>query len=1335
MAEQLLASTVPHQKHRWVRRLVWLFGGLILLLAAAYFTATSGAFLKGFILPRVAKAINAEITASDASISPFHQVVLKDLKVKTTGSDPLVVVPEVRLRYSLLDIIGGNINVEEVAVVSPTVIVVVNADGTSNLDPFTKSGSKEPVPTAKPAVPAKPGKPLQLNLKKVALTGATVRYITIHANGSRDAYEVSNVNFTLSDLKNGQTGKVALAAAIQARMNPPAPGLSASMQATLSLNLDLGLAADAKLATAKGNLHLGVDKADGGWAQLATFSTDLDCDLTPTDLKGLVLRFQKGAAALGQIRASGPLDLAKLEGRIVFEIPALDKQVLNLAAADRGMDFGTTVIKSTNTIVLAQAGSVITAGGQLSINRLQVTITNQTTPALDFLVNYDVSVDRAKDNTVLRAFNLSAMQDGASILHSEITSPITLSLGDPANVLGDSTVTLGVTSLDLAKWKPILGTILPAGMINAQLKALVQQGGKRISLDIASSADQLTLAPSGQPQANASARETATSLSAKLAANFAIDLTAGPKLPIVKGNAHLGINRAEGSLSALTLFSTDLTCDITPTRLNTIALQFAKGGTPLGEVRASGPFDLAKMEGRIVVEIPSIDHQLLNLATAGKGMDFGTTVIRSTNTVELSNSGMLIKAGGHFSINGLQITLTNQTTPSLDFSASYELSVDRAQSNAVLRALSLSGVQQGSPILHADLNNPMSVAWSRTAPTVGDSTLSFAVTGLNLANWRPLLGTVAPSGVINAQLKLFSQQAGKQLTLELSSTVDGLTVLAGTNSVAQAGVSLQLNGKSSEFKQFSLGQYKLQVSQRNQPLLSASGSASFDKESQDTSLKLTVQLMVGRVLQALSMPMSSAISNALSQVDLTADVAVHKQVTNLRQIQISLAPTSRATNQVSLTGQVDMTQTNALQGNLKLTAEALDFTAYYDLFAGGRKPEVTKPVAATKPSGTASQPSAPTSPPQEPAPVKLPIGSFTIDTSIRRLYLHDVEVADFQTGTRLDSNHVAVAPFRLTLNGAPVSAGMALDLSVPGYRYDFDLTATNLPIPPLISSFQPERKGQISGTLTAQAGISGTGITGPSLQTNLAGQFYFGTTNLNLSVENVQNKLLKALVTVIVQVPDLIKNPASAASGLLSRLTGSTNNPTPSDLQHSVINSIVMRGGVASGKLTLQQASISGPTFLAEAPTTVTLDPVLTNSALNVPVSISLSRAVAQKIRFMPANTPTNATYVKLPDFFTMKGTLGAPQKDLNTMALLSGTAQGIAPALGGKAGSIIQGVTGLLGGGNTNSATGSNASSGGLLQGLGGFLNKPATNPPSTQTNAAPANNLLDSLFGPKKK
>jgi uncharacterized protein involved in outer membrane biogenesis len=164
MADATVGSPAPRRGRRWLRAIAWVVGILLVLLVVLYFVATSSAFFKGVILPRVSKAMNAQVTVSAADIGPFSHVILHNLKVQTTGAEPIVSANEVRLRYSLWAIIRGNIHVDEVALVSPTVTVIQNPDGSTDLDPILKAQQAAP---QKPAPPAKApsAKPPQIDLK------------------------------------------------------------------------------------------------------------------------------------------------------------------------------------------------------------------------------------------------------------------------------------------------------------------------------------------------------------------------------------------------------------------------------------------------------------------------------------------------------------------------------------------------------------------------------------------------------------------------------------------------------------------------------------------------------------------------------------------------------------------------------------------------------------------------------------------------------------------------------------------------------------------------------------------------------------------------------------------------------------------------------------------------------------------------------------------------------------------------------------------------------------------------------------------------------------------
>jgi hypothetical protein len=312
---------------------------------------------------------------------------------------------------------------------------------------------------------------------------------------------------------------------------------------------------------------------------------------------------------------------------------------------------------------------------------------------------------------------------------------------------------------------------------------------------------------------------------------------------------------------------------------------------------------------------------------------------------------------------------------------------------------------------------------------------------------------------------------------------------------------------------------------------------------------------------------------------------------------------------------------------------------------------------------------------------------------------------------------VVLNPFKLTLNGAPVSSTIDADMGVPGYKYAFTFNAQAIPLAPLVNSFQPDRKGQLAGTLTAQAQINGQGITGASLQKNLAGQFDVGSTNLNLAVVNIRNPMLRTLINVVALVPDLIKNPTAGLGSLLQEVAGKSTGGLADDLSKSPVDVITARGSAGQGKLALQQAVVQSSAFRAEATGTVTLAPVLTNSAIEIPVAVYLSQPIAQRLNLVPANTPTNAPYAKLPDFLTMKGTVGKPDPAINKLALASLALKGIGGAIpsGSKAGNIVQGLEGLLGGNKTS---------------------PPSTNaaPSQPATNQSPVGDLLNRFLKPKK-
>jgi uncharacterized protein involved in outer membrane biogenesis len=974
-------SSPPRKRSSWLRKLLFVFGGLLLLLVVAYFVVTSSAFFKGVILPRASKAVGGQITVADASISPFSQVYLRQLKVQTTGTEPLLQAEEIRLRYSLFSILRGTMKVDEITVVSPVIQVIENADGTSNLDPLLKKEKKVEKPASKPSAPS--GKPPQIDLKNFALKNAIVRRVKNLKDGGREVTELSGVNITLDQLKNGQSSKLTMAAAFK-------------------------------------------------------------------------------------------------------------------------------MTRPTNDVLEAKSA------GQIEF-------------------------------------------------------------------------TLG------------------ANLLPQVLKAKVEQE----------------------------------------------------------------VLRAEGSLRELAGHRTTLTGDVTPTEVKEFSLRFLRGEQLLGEVKVTGPLDLSKKEGRLKLEVASIDRQVLNLIGAPLGIDFGATTLNSTNEISLTQGGSVIAANSRFNAAKFSLTQKGQTTPPLDLQVACIVTVNTADKTALLQTLTLNGTQNQEQLLRGSLTQPMNLAWGNAANAAGDSAFDLTVTDFNFADWKAVLGDSVSAGKLSLDLNVLSQQGGRQLKLGLTSQIADLSMRLGATHLTQAALALKLNGQVNDFKKINLGNYRLDLTRQAQPALTVSGSGGYDGAA--FNMQTQIEAVMARLL-------GSGPVTPLT-VGVKLDGTFTNQALDLSQLRLAFAPTQRAPkNELNITGHFDLS-TPTTKGRLSIKADTFDVTQLYDAFAGEKSSSPVPAGAPTQPAPASSSPGN-----VEPDPVNLSL-QFTAEANLGQVYLHEIAITNWQTTAKVDGSKIMLDPCRLILNGAPVNASVDLNLGVKGYIYALSLLMDKVPLEPIANSFSPANRGKYQGLILANAKIKGAGVTGASLQKSLSGQVSFTFTNANLQLIGPKTKKLVVPIATLLRVPEITQSP---------------------------LNWLDAQTELGGGNIKLSRFTIQSEAFEARTQGSIPIAEVLTNSPLNLPVEFALRRSLAEKSSLLPPNTPTNATYALLPKFVTVKGTLGEPKSDLNELALgglLLKSGVGIAEKLGvkvdPKAGNVLQGVGNLL--------TGQQPA---------------ATNQPSTNT--APKLNPLD-LF--KKK
>ncbi|HEU0010494.1 MAG TPA: AsmA family protein [Verrucomicrobiae bacterium] len=471
-----LSSPQPVRRRSWRRKLLFITGALLVFLVVVYFVVTSSAFFKGVILPRVGRAMGGEVTVADASLSPFSQVSLRQLKVKTTGAEPLLQAEEVRLRYGLFAIFGGTLKVDEVTIASPVVQIIEQADGSSNLDPLLKKETKS-APEPAPA----PSKPPQFDMRNFALKNATIRRVKHLKDGGSEVAELTGVNITLDQLKNGQPGKLTSAAVF--KMARPTNDV---LEARSTGSIEFTLGADLMPQTLKAKVDHEVTRAEGSLRELAGARAVFAGDIVPGEVKELSQRFLKNDKVLGELKVTGPLDLSKKEGRLKFELARMDRQALNLLGAPFGIDFGSTTLDSITDVSVAQGGSVIAATTRFNAARFSVTQQGKTTPPLDLQLACNVTVNTTSQSAQVQTLTLDGRQSQKPLLRGGLGKPMTLAWGKNATAIENSTFNLAVTDFDLAAWKPFLGDSVSAGMLSLQLDLLSEQGGKQLKLGVTS---------------------------------------------------------------------------------------------------------------------------------------------------------------------------------------------------------------------------------------------------------------------------------------------------------------------------------------------------------------------------------------------------------------------------------------------------------------------------------------------------------------------------------------------------------------------------------------------------------------------------------------------------------------------------------------------------------------------------------------------------------------------------------------------------------------------------------------------------------------------------------
>lgn len=1270
---------------RWLKILGFTVAFLGLLVVGAYLVLTSGWFFKTVLLPKAGEAMQAKLTAEEAQLSPWSGVSMRGFKMETTGAVPLLGVRQISVRYSSLsDLLKGRIFLDEITV-DGLEVRLEEVDGRNNWDSLGKGrAASAQAPASSPAP--------EVLIKKIVLSNATLSYSQGQST-QRQVMELSGLQLTVENLGNGQTAALRSQGNLRWRRTEGASAdeLTCPLQVEAQVALDAGLMP----GSAKGRLLAGIKEAAGLLLETRGLDMQMNWDWTPTEIRQLALAFSRSNQPLAALEVHGPFDPARGEGRLQFALDRVGGQVLNLVAATAGLNIPQATLSAQGRLELAGQFQNIKAAGLVEALQVCVAQGGQVTPPTDLRLRYAVDVQRAKEIVAIQELGLTAALSNRPMVQATLARPMMLTWGTAQAGGEESEFLLTVERLDLAPWRALFPDLDLAGQVD--LRALVQSrsAGQTLAVDARGSVQ----------------------------------------------NLHLKVDTNTYTAQEIQLEARTLTTQFQRTALSHFTVRYLERAAPVVTLSATGQVDHARQEYDLTLSsdtaLPQVASLagLTNAAFSAGTLQFQGQVTQKNHaptnapvpllTQSIVSTWRLAGLTGHYGDLSLQrleavaesdLVLTNNLLVIRKFQAR------AAQGGQPAGAVQVAGfhhLTQTNGQLSLHFSNVNERLFQSAAVWLGSNRLESArLDGALQVAYAPARWSA--TGEVRVDRLLVMDAAGSwprtplatEMVLDVSQQAavwEARRLQARFQQGGQAAGAIELSGQWDAAR--TNGQFKARIQGLNEnalrPWLAAvMGPVSLEKVHIEADAEGRYQAGAQMALQATMQVTNLLLRDVAGQMPreplalaLKLDAASQRpNHVELRSASVQLSPTARAANRLQAEGQLDLANPSAITGRLAVVAESLDWTPYHQVY---------KALMTTNPATAAAPPTQ-----NEEAPaMTLPLTNFVVTAQAQRLYWEELAMTNLTAWVRVDGPRLLITNLAATVNGASARGRVALNLGVPGYQYDVDVQLQRLPLAPLAATFMAPSPDPWQGDLSLALAVKGTGSTGPNLRRHLSGHFQVDVTNAALRIKSLltpsrgaQTTTSQQFLRVLVGILDPLLNAVGGALGVPNLVA------QPFDTSRLQLE-------FGQGNIQLRDFTLANSTIIVGSRGHIPMADVLMASPLDLPVEISLAGPLAQRLQII-SSAPAGASHVKLPDFVVVRGTLENPQTRLNTKVITGTALQRVGKEVGGEAGTLLQGLGNILGGG-TRPVTNAPAV-------------KPATPPPAPNTNA-PINNLINDLFRPR--
>ncbi|MFA7231998.1 MAG: hypothetical protein WC071_12070, partial [Victivallaceae bacterium] len=464
---------------------------IALLLLFTYWLITSSFFLRKVVLPMVGDASGIEMSAQEINLSLLHSSVkLTGIRVGKEKS-PLAVAESLQGSFALRKILSGNIALENVILERADIKISKTADGVWNLPGQGKEKSKLDTTPEKTTEKNSSSSSIDLNLKNIKINNSSVTLNIAGSGKEVSTLEISNLNVSLPELRNGQSGRLETKGKLKITSGNDIRVSNGDWNSSIDLELTDNLMVRKLTLMSNianlGGLVSGITLKNGSVEIVVNAAGD-DKSLT---IRNIMLRQVRDGKLCSSVQVNGGIIYEPFAVDAAINIDPLSEDIFSIVYDFvGGVNPGRVLLKYFGQV--KYVGSRLSSSGKLSLLRSGYAVVagkKLEVPAFELLSEHDVKVNFTESRILLNKLNAEIVGNNRRLVNMELkkSSEFTWKKGNSKFKGLPPEVSFNFDNLDLKIFKSMFlpddGFMLNGGILNGNIVCSTDNSASGISLN------------------------------------------------------------------------------------------------------------------------------------------------------------------------------------------------------------------------------------------------------------------------------------------------------------------------------------------------------------------------------------------------------------------------------------------------------------------------------------------------------------------------------------------------------------------------------------------------------------------------------------------------------------------------------------------------------------------------------------------------------------------------------------------------------------------------------------------------------------------------------------